>query len=191
MSHHKGYFDPQKPHALHHAEREAKGQPRSLLQRLGFQLGQSVRDLGCGHGFWTLPLAEIVGATGTGWALDVSREMLKALAERKPPAQVQPLLSELPHIDLPDALVDWIWGAFVIHKVEPLDGLMAEMQRVLRPGGQLAILDWRHDAVHDDCPPKNHRLSPATIIQQLKTAGFEILPQNWQHEDAYLIGAHV
>ena len=189
MSHHDRRFDPQKRHGLHSAERTAKWQPRRLLGSLGIQPGQTALDLGCGAGFWTLPLAELAGPTGFVWALDVSQEMLDALAERQPPPTVRPLRSELPHIDLPDASVDWIWGAFVVHEVEPLDGLMAEMRRVLRPGGQVALLDWRPDAASMDGPPADHRLSPAVITEHLQTAGFELLPALWQHEDGYLIEA--
>jgi len=189
MSHHDRRFDPQKRHGLHSAERTAKWQPRRLLGSLGIQPGQTALDLGCGAGFWTLPLADIVAASGAVWALDVSQEMLDAMAERQPPPTVRPLRSELPHIDLPDASVDWIWGAFVVHEVEPLDGLMAEMRRVLRPGGQVALLDWRPDAASMDGPPADHRLSPAVITEHLQAAGFELLPALWQHEDGYLIEA--
>lgn len=191
MSHYERRFNPEKRHGLHSAERTAKWQPRSLLKHLGIQPGHAVLDLGCGTGFWTLPLADIVGASGKVWALDVSQEMLDALADRKPPPTVRPLLSELPHIDLTDAAVDWIWGAFVVHEVEPLAGLMAEMRRVLRLGGQVAVLDWRPDAASNDGPPSHHRLSPVTVTEQLQAAGFEILPQDWQHEDGYLIEARV
>lgn len=191
MPNHDRRFDPQKRHGLHSAERTAKWQPRRLLGSLGIQPGQTALDLGCGTGFWTLPLAELVGPTGLVWALDVSQEMLDALAERRPPETVRPLRSELPHVDLPDAAVDWIWGAFVVHEVEPLDALMAELRRVLRPGGQVALLDWRPDAVSNDGPPPHHRLSPAVVSAALQSAAFEVLPPNWQHEDGYLIEARL
>jgi ubiquinone/menaquinone biosynthesis C-methylase UbiE len=184
-------FDPEKKNALTGVERQARWNPAGLLTRLGIRAGQTVLDLGCGPGFWTLPLAEIVGAEGAVWALDVSQEMLDALAERKPPAQVHLLRSELPYIDLPDRAVDWIWGAFVLHEVEPLEDMTAELRRVLRPGGHLAVLDWRPDAAHEDGPPRHHRLSPKMILQQLEAAGFEHLQQKWQHEDAYLIEARL
>ena len=191
MSHYERRFDPQKRHGLHSAEREAKWQPRTLLGSLGIQPGHTVLDLGCGSGFWTLPLADLAGPPGAVWALDVSQEMLDALAERQPPETVRLLRSELPQIDLSAASVDWIWGAFVVHEVEPLADLMAEMRRVLRLGGQVAILDWRPDAASHDGPPSHHRLSPATVTEHLQAAGFEVLPQNWQHEDGYLIEARL
>ncbi len=180
-------FDPKNHASLSSAGREARWQPARLLGSLGIQPSQAVLDMGCGPGFWTLPLAEIVGAEGIVWALDVSPEMLDALAQRHPPAQVRALLSELPRINLPDASVDWIWGAFVVHEVGSLADLVKEMRRVLRPGGRIGVLDWRPDAVHDDGPPRHHRLDPETIRRALREGGFRLLPTAWEHEDAYLI----
>lgn len=187
MSNHDRRFDPKNHAVLSNAEREARWLPVRLLGSLGIQPSQTALDLGCGPGFWTLPLAEIVGAQGIVWALDVSQEMLDALAQRHPPAQVRPLLSELPQINLPASSVDWIWGAFVVHEVEPLAGLMNEMRRVLRPGGRIGVLDWRPDAVHDDGPPRHHRLDAEMVRRALRENGFQLLPVAWEHEDAYLI----
>jgi ubiquinone/menaquinone biosynthesis C-methylase UbiE len=189
MTQNERRFDPEKKNALTGAERQARWNPAGLLAGLGIRAGQTVLDLGCGPGFWTFPLADIVGADGAVWALDVSQEMLDALAGHNLPAQVRLLRSDLPDIDLPDSSVDWIWGAFVVHEVEPLEGLAAEMRRVLRPGGQLAILDWRPDAAHGDGPPRQHRVAPQQVIEQLRAAGFQRAAQTWQDEDAYLIEA--
>jgi ubiquinone/menaquinone biosynthesis C-methylase UbiE len=182
-------FNPKNHAALDNAEREARWRPLRLLQSQEIQASQTVLDLGCGPGFWTLPLAEIVGSQGTVWALDVSQEMLEALAERQPPAQVRLLRSELPHINLPNASVDWVWGAFVVHEVEPLSGLMNEMRRVLRPAGRIGLLDWRPDAIHDNGPPRHHRLDPEIVCGAMQESGFQLLPVTWKDEDAYLISA--
>jgi ubiquinone/menaquinone biosynthesis C-methylase UbiE len=112
-----------------------------LLGGPGILSRQSVLDLGSGPGFWPLPLAEIVGPTGVLWALDVSQALLDALAACQRPVQVRLLRSELQAIDLPDASVEWVWDAFVVHEVEPLADLMREIRRVLRPGGRVALLD--------------------------------------------------
>lgn len=189
MTAHERRFDPHHRELLLDPARWAKWDPPRLLATLDLHPGESVVDLGCGPGFWTFPLAEIVGPEGVVWALDVSPEMLEALAARHPPRQVRPLRSELPHIDLPDASVDAVWGAFVVHEVEPLDALMREIHRVLRPGGRVGLLDWRPDAVSEEGPPRSHRVAPEVVRQALEAAGFHILPTGWQHEDAYLIRA--
>jgi len=150
-----------------------------------------VLDLGAGPGFWTLPLAEIVGATGQVWAVDVSQELLDTLAARNPPSQVKLLRSELPMIDLPNAFADFAWLALVFHEVEPPEKLASELRRVLRPGARVAVLDWRPDAETDQGPPRADRVTPAQVIGWLTTAGFTGAQKTWDDPDNFLVEAKV
>jgi ubiquinone/menaquinone biosynthesis C-methylase UbiE len=186
MDSHGHRFDPRRKAYLISPEREARWQPVWFVQHLKIDAGQRVLDLGCGPGFWTLPLAERVGQTGTVWALDVSQELLDMLAGRRPPAQVHLLQSELPEIKLPADSVDLSWAAFVMHEVTPLDRMAHELRRV---GPRAAILDWRPDATGESGPPSAHRLWPSQICDALLAAGFEAAQQTWQDADAYLVEA--
>jgi len=189
MLHDDRRFDHHKMRALIGAEREARWTPSNFLTRLGIQPGASVLDLGSGPGFWSLPLAEIVGADGIVWALDVSQEMLDLLVQRNPPAQVRLLRAELPQIDLPASSLDWIWAAFVFHEVTPPEILASEMRRLLKENGTLAVLDWRPDADTESGPPRHHRLSVEQVTKYLLEAGFESVTQTWQDHETYLIEA--
>jgi ubiquinone/menaquinone biosynthesis C-methylase UbiE len=187
-------FDPQKRHGLLSEERQARWNPPQFLQQLAIRPGHAALDLGCGPGFWTLPLAELVGPSGKVWALDVSQEMLDTLAEQKPPAQVVPVLGELPAIGLDAAVTDFIWAAFVYHEVEGNE-LAVEMERVMRPGGRVAILEWRPDGANQSGPPSDHRVWPDRVELALRQAGFTQVETAWQDANAYLItgrktGAH-
>ncbi len=148
-------------------------------------------DLGCGPGFWTLPLAEIVGPTGMVWALDVSQEMLDALTERQPPKHVHLIRTELPQTQLPETVADFIWAAFVYHEVEPPEQLVAELRRIVRSGGSVAVLDWRPDATGDDGPPRKHRVALQRVMEHLRRTGFQSVAQTWQDTDVYLIEARL
>jgi ubiquinone/menaquinone biosynthesis C-methylase UbiE len=121
--------------------------------------------------------------------LDVSQELLDALAARNPPPQVRLLHTELPQITLPDASVDLAWLALVFHEVEPPEQLVSELFRVVRDGRHIAILDWRPDAESDAGPPRAHRVRPDQVIARLRAAGFAQAEQTWQDADTYLIEA--
>ena len=191
MAENERRFDPQKHQALTESQRWARWDPPQMLGRVGIHPGQRVLDLGCGPGFWTLPIAEVVGSQGKVWALDVSYELLDLLAKRKPPAQVQLLLGELPTINLPNDSVDLVWGAFVIHEVEPLDKLIQEIRRVLVRQGKVAILDWRPDAESENGPPRSHRIASRKLINLLQITGFESARLVWLNKEAYLIEAQI
>ncbi len=182
-------YDPSRRARLLRAERWQRWDPPRTLARLDVQPGQTVLDLGCGPGFWTLPLAELVGATGTVWALDVSQEMLAMLADRQPPPQVRLLRGELPAIDLPAASIDLAWAAFLFHEVEPPEQLAAELGRVVRPGGRVFVLDWRPGAPGESGPPLHHRLAAKQVGGYLQAAGFQPPAVVWRDEDVYLMAA--
>ncbi len=183
-------FDPQKRGMLVDPERRARWNPLLLLPLAGLQEAQSALDLGCGPGFWTLPMAEIVGKNGQVIALDASPEMLRSLAAQSPPAHVRLVQGELPVISLPDASVDFIWAAMVFHEVTPAALLAREARRVLRPGHRLALLEWRTDAASAIGPPRGHRLSPGQMHACLLSAGFHEFQLPWQDEDTYLASAY-
>jgi ubiquinone/menaquinone biosynthesis C-methylase UbiE len=189
MQHEEKRFDPRRKGYLLGPERESHWNPPEFLRRLSLQEGQTVADLGSGPGFWTFPLAAIVGPHGRVWALDGSRELLDDLNVRNPPPQVQVVQSELPHIALPDRSVDLIWAAFVVHEVDPLEQFVSEMRRTLGPAGRIAILDWRPDAIGEAGPPRNHRLSSEMVLAVLTAGGFPEVSLTWRDEDTYLVEA--
>ncbi len=190
MPHDDKRFDPQRQHRLLSAERHAYWNPPQFLSRFDVHPGQTVLDLGAGPGFWTVPLAEMVGATGQVWAVDVSQELLDTLASREPPAQVKFKRSELPTIDLPAAFSDFAWLAFVFHEVEPPEKLASELRRVLRLGARVAVLVWRPDAETEHGPPRTDRVTPEQVIGWLTTAGFTSAQETWHDPDNYLVEAH-
>jgi len=180
-------FDPQKRHGLLSEERQVRWNPPQFLRQFGLRPGHTALDLGCGPGFWTLPLADIVGPTGKVWALDVSQEMLDMLSEQQLLAHVVPILGELPQIGLATAVTDFIWTAFVYHEVD--GDLPAEMLRVARLGGQVAILEWRPDAADQSGPPGDHRVWPDQVKLALQQAGFTQVVEAWRDANAYVITA--
>jgi ubiquinone/menaquinone biosynthesis C-methylase UbiE len=180
-------FDESNRDSLLGHERESRWEPPVFLKQLDLKPGQAVLDLGCGPGFWTLPLADAVGPSGTVWALDGSRGMLEALKRREPPEQVRTVFSELPEIKLPDRSIDFIWASFIVHELHEPAGLIKEMSRVLKPGGRAAVLEWRREGRTDDGPPAHHRIAASDLSGHLAGAGFSESRQIWQDDDYYMV----
>jgi ubiquinone/menaquinone biosynthesis C-methylase UbiE len=57
-------------------------QGEAVLRRIGIKEGQTVLDFGCGSGYYTIPIAKIVGDEGAVYALDKNRYSLNELMQR-------------------------------------------------------------------------------------------------------------
>ena len=96
-------------------------------------------DLGCGSGYW-LPTYTERARSVTGVEPDPS---LLPLAQARDPA-VRVLRGSAEHIPLPDGSMDVVHARFAYFFPPGCDAGLAEVRRVLRPGGALAVIDNDH-----------------------------------------------
>lgn len=179
-------FTPANWERLVSAERRKLLDPDVLVASLGIAPGDVVADIGAGPGFFTLPLAERVGAEGRVHALDVSPEMLATLRSRGIPPQVDARLMEERHVTLPDASVDLALLAFVFHELDAPAEVLRDIRRVLRPGGRLALLEWVPKA-EEIGPPLAERIPLDEAERRLTTAGFGVTERRSLNRSQYLL----
>jgi len=117
--------------------------PLKTLQGADIQPGQTVLEVGCGTGFFTIPAAQLIGDQGCLVAMDVLSDYVECVSKKVQSADLRNV-----HVIKRDAL-DTGLDAESIDKVLlfgvipfpalPLSRLLPEMHRVLRPQGTLAV----------------------------------------------------
>ncbi len=120
--------------------------PYPPLRAAGVVRGASVLEVGCGPGFFTTPAAEIVGATGSVYALDINPAAVRHVRhkiEKSGLENVQVLLADAGKTGLPDESVDVAFLFGVVHALKDLDAVVEEIHRVLKSQGLLSVQSSR------------------------------------------------
>jgi ubiquinone/menaquinone biosynthesis C-methylase UbiE len=167
--------------------REREERASLLLTNLNIHPGMTVCDMGCGNGFYSLPLAKLVGPTGRVMAVDIQPEMLvmlRARAEREGVENITPVLGSLHNPRLPAASADLILLVDVYHEFSHPTHMLAAMRAALKPNGWLALVEFR--AEDPDVPIQPlHKMSKEQILKELPANGFRLAKEidklPWQH----------
>jgi ubiquinone/menaquinone biosynthesis C-methylase UbiE len=165
-------FDPANKERLDSPERNKYLDPDDIAEQLGVKGGMRVADVGAGTGFLSIPLAGLSGGTVKVYALDISAEMLDSLRKKaRGMDNIEYVLTKEDSIPLPDELVDLAMMINVFHELDG-DGTLREVLRILKPGGRLAIADWKKRPMMNG-PPYAHRISEDAAVERVLTVGFE------------------
>ena len=122
-----------------------RAQAADSWRRAGFKSGQSLIDLGCGPGYASLDLADIVGPGGQVLSIDRSRRFLDTLerfADERGLSQIKTLELDLDQQELPRIHVDGIWSRWVYAFVREPRRLLERAAAILRPGGVMVMHEY-------------------------------------------------
>ncbi|MFN7941561.1 MAG: metalloregulator ArsR/SmtB family transcription factor [Thermoanaerobaculia bacterium] len=132
----------------------------------------TVADLACGSGAVTAMLAPHVARVV---AVDNSPEMLEAARKRtRGRKNVELRQADLEALPLPDASVDAALLLLALTHVEAPDRVLAEMARIVRPGGRLVVVDLLahdRDAFRQRLGQLRNGFAPAALARLLARAG--------------------
>jgi arsenite methyltransferase len=177
------------------AELEAVYSRRDILRRralvheaLAAQPGERVLDAGCGPGFYVAETLERVGPEGSVVGVDASAPMLGLAAKRcEGHDNVSFHEGDVTALPVPDADFDRVLSVQVLEYVGDIPAALAELLRVLRPGGRALIwdVDWATVSWHSRDPARMERVLsawddhladpslPRTLAGRMRAAGFE------------------
>jgi len=125
---------------------------------------QTLVDLGCGSGYFSLPIAKKVRRV---ISIDLEPKMIEVLGQRVRLGSipnVELIRAEITQIPLVDDSVDRVLAAFVFHEVNRPARLMFESCRVLKPGGMMTIIDFQKKETPIG-PPVSERKTPTQVVK--------------------------
>lgn len=109
--------------------------------------GMKVLDIGCAMGFFSLPLAQLVGLSGKAICVDVQEKMTESLEKRARKAGLTDIIetricrdSSLGLGDLKEE-IDFALAFAVVHEVPDVDAFFSQICETLKPAGSLLVAE--------------------------------------------------
>ncbi|TMQ07622.1 MAG: class I SAM-dependent methyltransferase [Deltaproteobacteria bacterium] len=168
-------------------ERDAWQQPERVVAALKLGPRMVIADIGAGTGYFSVRLARAV-PDGQVIATDIEPDMVRHITERAAREQLPNLRAvQTPPTDpeLAPASIDRILVVDVWHHIDDRDAYARALARALRPGGKLAIVDFKRESSHG--PPPEHRLPPDEILGALTRAGLRASLSATELPEQYIV----
>jgi ubiquinone/menaquinone biosynthesis C-methylase UbiE len=131
-------------------------QTAHLWQLARFGPGQRLLDLGCGPGYGTADLAQLVGTDGEVVAVDVSRRFLAALEQLVAARRLHNVRwhqQDATALDLPSGTLDGAFARWVLCFTPDPARVIAGVHRALAPGARFAVFDYANYEALTIAPP--------------------------------------
>jgi predicted methyltransferase len=167
-------FNPLYLFYLESPSRDRWQKPAEVLQALQLAQGHVVADIGAGGGYFTEKLQQRVGPAGHVYTTDVQEVMLKKLRKRfaQPGhANVTVIHATFDDPRLPPGACDLALFSSVYKEIQGREAYMKKVRNALKPGGRVAILEYRPDD-RSPGPPRRYRLPESQVIAEMQAAGF-------------------
>jgi len=170
-----------------------------LGRLMGWKAGQTLADVGAGEGEIGIAAAAVVGGSGKVYLTELDEQKRKALEEKVKRERLKNVVvvqAAEKQTNLPDNCCDEIVMRRVYHHfTAPLD-MDASLLRSLKPGGELAVIDfpprkWLTESDPVKGVPANrggHGIPEKILIQEVTAAGFTVdkVVNDWP-EDGYCV----
>jgi SAM-dependent methyltransferase len=159
---------------LEHPLRPLLHPVRSTLEKFRLKRGDAVLELGPGTGYFTVEASRMVGPEGRLLCLDIQPPMIGALRRKldeQQIANVHPMVGNALKLPLANDSVDAAFLFTVLGEIPDRPQALAELRRVLRPGGVLSISESLMDP--------DYQLEDS-VRDLCRASGFEVLDHSRQ-----------
>jgi ubiquinone/menaquinone biosynthesis C-methylase UbiE len=165
---------------LSEADRVADMKQR-VVQILHLRAGDTAADVGCGDGFYTIPLARFLGPAGKVFAVDINDSellKLKQHLDEEGLKNVEVIKGAVDDPKLPADRVDAALIANAYHEMPAHEVMLHHIRAALKHGGVIVVMERiseKRQKESRDEQIKHHELAPQVVRQEVAAAGFEIM----------------
>jgi ubiquinone/menaquinone biosynthesis C-methylase UbiE len=135
-------YPAEKAHRLDSKLRRLLQNPYIILRPF-VSKGMTVLDYGCGNGYFSIPISELVGNTGKVYSIDIQEEMLQKLSTKLTDlniTNVTPVLKGNEKLGF-RILFDFVVAVYVVHEIQDQKAFFEEMFDLLKPNGKMLIVE--------------------------------------------------
>jgi predicted methyltransferase len=161
-------------------KRDAWQKPHEVIQALKLKPDAVVADIGAGTGYFAVRFAHMV-PQGRVFGVDTEPDMVKYLGERAKREGLKNLMAvaaEPGNPRLPEK-ADLVILVDVYHHVDKRERYFRALQNSLKPGGRVAVIDFRMDS--PEGPSPKMRIAPERVTTEMQSAGYKLA-----HEHTFL-----
>jgi ubiquinone/menaquinone biosynthesis C-methylase UbiE len=170
-------FNPDYLWYLESEKRDKWQKPEEVLKALEISTSAVIADIGAGGGYFAEKFSKYLDPSGYVYATDVQDVMIEKLQQRvaqRGLINVEVIRGEFDDPMLPDACCDLVFFSSVYKEINGRTDYMKKIKKALKPGGRVAIIEFRPDNLTAG-PPLDMRLYPEQVIQELSPAGFTLV----------------
>jgi ubiquinone/menaquinone biosynthesis C-methylase UbiE len=151
--------------------RDDRNEANTVMDLANIAPGMTVADIGAGEGYYTVRLADRVGADGRVLAQDIDQDALRRLGSRVEEERLDNVSIKLGNGDdprLPASSFDRIFMVHMYHEVTEPYAFLWRLRPALREGGQVIVVDV-------DRPADQHGLRPQLLFCEFQAVGFRLV----------------
>lgn len=158
--------------------REVYDRRHAIVDALELEPGMRIADVGAGTGLFTRLFARQVGESGKVYAVDIAENFVENVVRTSREQglnNVEGIVNDHKSTRLPEQSVDQVFLSDTYHHFEYPGFMLDSIHRALRPGGKLAIIDFRKQPERSSSWVMSHvRASRDEVIDEVTAAGFAL-----------------
>ena len=166
--------------------------PDAILASIGLKSGLTFVDIGCGHGFFAIPAAKIVGSSGKVLGIDINVEALQSirdLAADEHLKNLETILGRAEEIVPCRGCADIAFFGIVLHDFQDPYRVLSNAKSMLKPKGLLVDLDWKKEETAGMGPPVSIRFDEKQASDMITSQGFGVTSTSKSGKYHYIITA--